>query len=202
MLIIGLCGGSGSGKGTVAQRFERYNIPSIDADLVYRELLENKGELLFELREAFGESILDERGMLDRKRLSEIVFSAEHKDECLPMLNRITHSAVIAETERRIEILKDTGVPAVIFDAPLLFESGFDKRCDTIIAVLADTETRLNRIMARDSITREFALARISVQLPDSFLEERADHIIVNNGSLAELDAQVSAIAEKIFERG
>ncbi len=201
MLVIGLCGGSGSGKSTVTKKFEKYGIVSIDADKVYRELLFSGSALLLQLKNAFGDKIINDDGTLNKKELSAIVFSNYGKAHYLPVLNSITHAAIIFETERRIEEFRQNGsIPAVIFDAPLLFEAGFDKKCDIIIAVTADTETRIERIMMRDNITKEQAQQRISAQLSDEFLIEHADYVIVNNGSAESLENRVSELAEYIFK--
>ena len=201
MLVIGLCGGSGSGKSTVTKKFEKYGVVSIDADKVYRELLFSGSTLLLQLKNAFGDKIINDDGTLNKKELSAIVFSDYEKEHYLPVLNSITHAAIISETERRIEEFRQNGsIPAVIFDAPLLFEAGFDKKCDIIIAVTADTETRIERIMMRDNITKEQAQQRISAQLSDEFLIEHADYVIVNNGTAESLEKRVSELAEYIFK--
>ena len=198
MIIIGLCGGSGAGKGAIAAAFKSYGVPSIDADAVYRDLTVKGSSLLEELSREFGDDIISSDGSLNRKRLSEKVFSEEGRRSLLPKLNRITHSAVIAETERRMEDIRLNGAAAVIFDAPQLFESGFDKKCDTVIAVTASREVRIARIIKRDGISRERAEARINAQLTDEFLAEHADFVIVNNGTEADITAVVSEVAKKI----
>ena len=197
--IIGLCGGSGSGKGAVSHAFSSLGIPSIDADAVYRDLTAKGSPLLETLKNEFGADIITDDGELDRKRLSALVFSESGRSKLLPVLNSITHSAVIAETLRRIESLRESGVPAVIFDAPQLFESGFDKSCDVIIAVIADKEKRIERIIKRDMISRERALARIDSQLSDQYLIERSHYTIINNGSEDDLKKEVVFVAEKIL---
>ena len=202
MIIIGLCGGSGAGKGTVAGFFAKCGIPSINADEVYKDISGVGSQLLSRLREAFGDEIITENGELDRRALSSLVFSEEGRETRLPILNKITHSAVIEETERRISELGSAGIDAVIFDAPQLFESGFDKKCDAVISVIADKETRIKRIMARDGISRERAVSRIDSQLSDEFFAKNSDFIIVNNGNVEELNEVIPSIANKIKNRG
>ncbi len=197
MKIIGLCGGSGSGKGTICSRFLSHGIPSIDADRVYREIAVPGSAILSDLAREFGKDVLTEDGSLNRSVLSHKAFGADADPNAKDRLNRITHARIIEETERRIHELEDR-CDFVIFDAPLLFESGFDKRCDIIIAVVADTDIRAKRIMERDGIAMEAALARISAQLPDAVLIERADYVITNNGSATELDDAVCSIVEKL----
>lgn len=197
MIIIGLCGGSGAGKGTVDNCFLKHGIPSIDTDAVYRELTVRGSYLLNILSEAFGTDILNERGELDRKKLSALVFSdsAKHK-----LLNSITHSEILNEAERRIRKYESEGYPAVICDAPLLFESGFDKKCDIIIAVTAPLDVRIERLVRRDGISPEAARQRILSQLPDEYLEKHSDFVINNNGDLANVQAQIDSLVKIILK--
>ena len=199
MRIYGLCGGSGSGKSTVASIFASVGICILDADKIYSELLYPASPLISEIAQAFGNSVLSEDGNLNRKALASIVFSEEGRTALLPTLNEITHRAVIRETLSRIKSLSESEYRAVIFDAPLLYESGFDKRCDKVIGVIADRETRIARIMNRDNISLDAAVSRINSQKSDSFIEANADFIIVNNGTTEELVKNVLAVAEKIF---
>ena len=201
MRIIGLCGGSGSGKGTVSHIFSRYNIPHIDTDLVYRELTIPGGGLLNKLILEFGDSILDEFGALNRRALATLVFS-DATGALREKLNSITLTEIIRETEKRIEALSKSGYAAVIVDAPLLFESGFDKKCDVIIAVLADKEIRIDRIMKRDGIDKDSAVKRINSQTSDDFLIENSDFVIKNNGSVLDLEPEILVITNKIKDRG
>lgn len=200
MLIIGLCGGSGSGKSIVAEYFSKYNVPSIDADAVYRDLLYPGSDLMKKLIAEFGSDIANEDGKLDRKRLSEIVFSDSGRLAALPKLNAITHTAIISETEKRILKLGSLGHKAVIFDAPQLFESNFDKKCDLIIGVGADSEIRLKRIMERDGISKEAAMRRIGSQLDDDYIRERSDYFLMNNTSKEDLFANLSEIKDIILK--
>ena len=134
-MIIGLCGGSGSGKGEVCSAFLKLGIPSIDTDLVYHELTSTMSDCLKEIRDAFGDSVIS-NGALDRRELSRIVFAdgAENKRS---LLNNIAHKHILAATRNIAADLFKKGYDHVIVDAPLLFESGFDKECDLIIGVIA-----------------------------------------------------------------
>ena len=200
MKVIGLCGGSGSGKGVVSALFAELGIPSIDTDAVYHELTSCDTECLRALADAFGKEIITENGSLNRRVLADIVFNSERSEENRALLNEISHRHILAETRNRLSRLEESGARAAIVDAPLLFESGFDRECNLIIAVTADEEARLCRIMRRDGITRERALERVRTQICDSELSRRADFVIVNDGDLANLRERVENIAEKIFE--
>lgn len=190
MLTIGLTGPSGAGKGTVAALFGSYGIPSIDTDAVYHSLLVPPSPCLDELAARFGPSILTAEGRLDRKALASLVFAPHHEAE-LADLNRIAHRHVLEEARRRLAVYADEGRAAVLVDAPQLFESGFDKECHRILVVLAPYRTRLERVMARDGISREQAEARLNAAHSDEFFRARADMVMINDGDPTALEAEV-----------
>ena len=190
MMTVGLTGPSGAGKGTLASLFARYGVPSIDTDAVYHDLLVPPSACLDELTARFGEGILSEYGTLDRKALAAVVFAPGHAQD-LADLNRITHRHVLEEVRRLLAIYESEGKPAVLVDAPQLFESGFDAECDVILVVLASREVRLSRIMVRDGLDEVRATARLDAAKPDSFFREHADAVIYNNGETEDMDAEV-----------
>lgn len=200
MKVVGLCGGSGSGKGTVAKMFSSYGIPSIDTDAVYHTLTGGRSPCTDALAKEFGSEILREDGSLDRKKLAAIVFSGEDKDKKRAALNSISHKFVLDETRRMLAEYERGGASAALVDAPLLFESGFDRECDLIIAVTADKSVRVSRIISRDGISEDAALARISVQLPDEYLLERADFVIDNSGALSDTERAVKNISNELIK--
>ena len=191
MKIIGLTGPSGSGKGTIAKILKKYNIPTVDTDLVYRKLLIPPSECLNELQKNFGDSIIREDKTLDRPKLAAIVFSDPEK---LKLLNSITHKYILARTSQRINYRRKRGYRAITIDAPALFESGFDAKCDFIITVTADRNTRVSRIMARDKIERVAAEKRIDAQPPIDFYTSRSKYTIENNGDLNALTDSIIKI--------
>ncbi|MBO4283392.1 MAG: dephospho-CoA kinase [Clostridia bacterium] len=198
MLIIGLAGGSGSGKGIVSSLFSVNGIPAFDCDAVYHDLISRNGCLTRELADAFGKKILARDGGIDRRAL----FSAAFADgESRRRLNEISHRRILAVLREWIERAKAQGISAVIVDAPLLFESGFDRECDVTVAVTAQTELRIQRIVSRDGISREEAERRISAQIPDDELSRRADYTLQNDGDVAELVKEVNQILKTINER-
>ncbi len=181
MLIIGLTGPTGAGKGTVAEIFGRYGIPCIDADKVYHNLLLPPSELLNDLVGAFGGSILLPDGTLDRKMLASIVFS---DPKALAKLNPIAHRHIMAEINRQIaQMQRKENIPAVLMDAPQLFEAKAEQECGIVISVLADEAIRLERIMRRDHISEDEARRRMGVQYNDSFFRSHSDYILENNTS-------------------
>lgn len=190
MLTVGLTGPSGAGKGVVASLFSRYGVPSIDTDAVYHALLVPPSACLDELAERFGRSILAPDGTLDRKALANLVFAEGHEND-LRDLNAITHRFILGEARRLLAEYRAEGVPAVLMDAPQLFESGFDAECDYILSVLAPFAVRLDRIMARDGLDEEQARARLGASHSDAFFRDRSDAVIVNDGEVEAIDLEV-----------
>lgn len=200
MKIIGLCGGSGAGKGYVCEKFKAYNFGVIDTDKVYHNLISHKSDCYLDLVREFGEDIAVS-GKIDRTRLSQIVFT-DKTGERLERLNEITHRHILERVRELLLDFKRAGTPAVLVDAPLLFESGFDKECDAVIGVLADREIRIKRITARDKISEGAAVQRIERQKSDGFITAHSDFIIVNNGDGGELEKSIAEIATNILENG
>ena len=194
MKIIGLCGSSGSGKGYVSKKFEELDAYAIDTDRLYREKTARRGgECLNELVIAFGKEILCENGELNKKALSKIVYSQARLDE----LNKITHKHIMVDTLDLVKKAEENGKEIVVIDAPVLFESGFDKLCDYTVCVLAPEEKKLERILKRDQITMEMAQKRLSCQLSDSELRARCDFHIINDDK-EDIKSQIISILEKI----
>ena len=197
MKVIGLCGGSGSGKSLVCSIFNELDIICIDADRVYHDMISSDSECSKELISVFGDEIAAEVG-INRARLRELAFLS--KDN-LELLNSITHKHILKQTRLMISNVRaTTDSKAVIFDAPLLFESGFDKECDITVCVIADDETRINRIIERDSITIDAAKARIRAQIPNDELVRKCDYSIENNSSVDVLRKRVLEIKHKIID--
>ena len=199
MKVIGLCGGSGSGKGVVSSLFASRGIPNIDTDAIYRQLISGDSLCTRALSDEFGKKIISQDGSVNRRILADIVFSSENSDYKLKRLNSIAHTFILDETRKRLDELKTPGFEAAIVDAPVLFESGFDKECDLIISVIADIEIRVERIVVRDSIDRKSAEARISKQLSNDELIARSNFVIENNSDLQSLEKKVNEIAELIM---
>jgi dephospho-CoA kinase len=129
--IIGLCGGSGSGKGYCAEKIAKYHIPTIDTDVVYHSLISSKSECLDELVMTFGDAILENKITVNRAKLRQVVFS--DPENLLPKLNAITHKHIYKKTDSMIREYEIAGARAVLVEVPLMFESGFDKSCDFLL---------------------------------------------------------------------
>lgn len=195
MVVIGLSGGSGSGKSTISTLFSRYNILPINTDEIYRNLTSSLTPCLVELANEFGEDIITDDLELDRARLREIVFTNREKHK---RLNEISHRHVLNSVREMISSASNLGLAGVIVDAPMLFESGFDKECNYLIAVTAPVDMRVKRIKERDGITETKALERIRHQIPDEELVKRVDFIIDNSCSIEEVESAVLDIVNKI----
>lgn len=190
MKLVGICGGSGTGKTTICSRLTALGAYVIDADRVAREIL--RPPVLERLSRAFGEEILRPDGSLDRKRLGEIVFSDEEK---LKKLNEITHPLITHEILDDIERHREQ-YAVVVVDAAVLQEAGLDRLCNRTVAVLAPLETRLSRIVARDGLSREAALSRIRAQKDDTYYIEHTDFAVCNDGT-----ADPGELARTILEK-
>jgi len=197
--MIGLTGGSGSGKTLVSDTFKARGIPSIDADKLAREIVEPGKPALAELREYFGDEIIDENGALLRKKLANIAFSDPEK---LKNLNRITHAYIAKLMREYVEKYKAEGYTHILYDAPVLIEGGFNKKCDCVVCVLSNKETRIARIMNRDSLSREEAERRIGVQQTDEFYISHSNYVIRNDSDPDEARRQTNEVIDKILASG
>lgn len=198
MKIIGLTGPSGAGKSTLCERFNELGIPCINTDALYHTLTSSPSPCLDELKEKFGDTIINESGALDRKALAKLVFEGENAEINLAKLNATTHKYVWEETNRLLTEYMNRGKKAAVIDAPALFSSKiFIGACDFIISVLCDKETRIKRIIARDNISYEDALSRINAQPDDAFFIENSDYYINNHGTTKEMCKQLDAIFEQ-----
>ena len=198
--VIGLCGGSGSGKGTVAKLFLDYGVPSIDTDAVYHGLTSKKTPCTEALADEFGNEIINPDGSLNRKSLAKIVFSGDGSSVKREALNRISHKFVLDKTREMLREHEAKGVNAAIVDAPLLFESGFNEECDLIISVIAKKDIRVSRIVNRDGISEADALSRIEAQKSDEYLTAHSDYVIENSKGLDDVRRAVGEIIEKILK--
>ena len=199
MKIIGLCGQSGSGKSSVCEMLLRKGIPTLNTDNLYHDLIIDPHSLCTRaLTEAFGASILSANGSINRVALRELVFGAENKEKLL-LLNSISHAYVKQETEIWIQKKKEQNFDYVCLDVPLLFESKMNLMCSITVAVISSHEKQIERIVARDGVSVEDARKRLFAQVSNEKLKTLCDCIILNNGSLEDLEKQVEMFLEKII---
>lgn len=181
-MIIGLTGGSGTGKSSVCDFFRDRGFVIIDLDAVSRSVCQKGKACTRELARAFGSEVLDGGGCLRRRFLGDIVFGDRKK---LEILNSITHKYIIEETEKLLA--KNRGKD-IVLDAPLLFESGLNTLCTLTVCILSKREIRTERIMRRDGLSRAQAEARIDSQPEDEFYISRCDEVFENNSGIKELE--------------
>ncbi len=183
--IYGLTGGSGSGKSSAAKILKEKGFFVIDADITAREIL--SGNVLEELKLAFGNSVINSDGTLNRKTLAKIVFADDDK---LLLLNSIAHPKI---AQRVINTIEQCGYEKVIIDAAaLLVCRPLMDICNKIIVVCANKETRIARIMKRDSLTYEEAKSRINAQMTDEEMIKFADIVLHNDGTIENLRSTIS----------
>lgn len=201
VMLVGLCGRSGSGKGYVSALFLKEGIPSVDTDAVYREMTsasDTLSECMIELVDRFGEGILSEDNSLNRAALREMVFGDDRT--ALLDLNSISHKHILKKTEEIADGYFRKGYNIVLVDAPVLYESGFDKKCECVVCVVAPEEVVISRIMSRDGITREAAEKRLKTQISADVLISKADFVIMNDCEKDELIRRVRNCANMLYE--
>lgn len=197
MFIIGLTGGIGSGKSTIASWFREWHIPVIDGDKLAREAV-NPGSLVLSiLADAFGKEILSEEGTIKRRQLGQIVFQDKAK---LSRLNQIMHPAIWHLVESRLKACKDAGEKLAVLDMPLLIEAGWQSRVDSVWVVYVSTEVQISRVMKRDGLKRSQVMAIMQNQIPVKEKLSYADVIINNGGSEENTRRQVLQELSKISE--
>lgn len=177
-MIIGLTGSIASGKSTVAQMLQGYQLPIVDADIVARQVVEPGTQTLQQIAEAFGQEVMKEDGTMDREKVGAIIF---HEPAQRKVLNDIIHPAIRAEMLRQRDELVQNGAAHVVMDIPLLFESKLQHFVDKILVVSVTEEIQLARLMERNQLPESEARARIASQLPMSVKEKGADAVIYNN---------------------
>jgi dephospho-CoA kinase len=197
LLLVGLTGGIGTGKSTVARMLERRGAVVFDADVLAREAVEPGTPGHAAVIERFGANVLAPGGELDREALASIVFAdpAARRD-----LEAIVHPEVRRLFAEGAETYRDTA-RIVVFSAPLLVETGMHTAFDVLIVVSAPTQAQVERLMRQRGMSEEAILARIAAQAPAEVKAEAADVLVENEGTLEELDAHVERIWSDLAAR-
>lgn len=194
--VIGLTGPTGAGKSIVGDVFAEHGFPVVDTDRVARQVTQTDPDCLKELQDAFGEDVV-QNGVLNRRELARRAFSTPGGGE---RLNRITHPRILKRADEIIAAAFSHGAPLALLDAPLLYESGADQTCQRVIAVVAPAQIRIGRIMRRDGISLEAAQLRLSAQKDDGFYTERADYVLVNDGTQEQLRQKAARVMARIWQ--
>jgi dephospho-CoA kinase len=192
--LVGLTGGIGAGKSTVAQRLVHHGAELIDADAIAREQMLPGTQTWKKVVEHFGKSILDDDGFVDRPALGRIVFTDPDKRT---LLNELTHPPVIEEIANRLELLAAFD-GLVILDVPLLVEAGVTRGYDAVLVVAAHPPVQIERLVRQRAMTEDEAAARVAAQ---SSLEEKlavATHVVWNDGTMDVLLSRVDELAEEL----
>lgn len=194
-IVIGLTGPIGSGKSAVAKVFCNRGFVSVDADLIAKKVVEKGSKTLTQLAEKFGSDVINDDGTLNRALLAKKAFSTQ---EGTALLNSVTHPAILERVKKEIEENKKSGNTKIIYDAPVLFESGSDSLCDRVVCVIADKNQRIERVRKRDNMPFSDIENRISVQHSDDFYTEKSDYVIKNNSTIEELLKKTNEIVDEI----
>ena len=198
MTIIGITGPTGAGKTTALNELKKLGGVLIDCDAVYHRLLREDVTLRDELEARFG-VLTDEEGVFDRKKLGAIVF---HDPAALADLNAIAHRHIVRAVKEILAKAEAEGVPAAAVDAIALFESGLSDLCHDTVAITAPAEIRVERIMAREGISREYAQSRVNAQNPEEFFTSRCRHTLRNDcASAQEFAARANVLFTAILNR-
>ena len=196
MILVGLTGGVATGKSTVAKMFKQYGAVVIDADELAHDAVKPDKPAWHQIVKAFGKAVLNPDQTLNRRELGVLVFGNRAK---LRQLERIIHPRVAREQQRLVRrIAKRNPHTVVIYEVPLLFEAGVDKRVDTTIVVTADRDTQIARLKKRNGFSRAEAIRRIRSQMPLAKKIQRADHVLNGTFPRPSLRKQVGQLFKNL----
>src|SRR3954464_14569986 len=193
MRILGLTGSIGMGKSTTAKLFTEAGVPAYDADAAVHKIYE--GEAAPAVEAAFPGTTVD--GKVDRARLSARVV---HDPAAIKQLEQIVHPMLGASRQKFLAEAERSGVPVVVMDIPLLFETGGEKRVDAVVVVTTSAESQRERIMARGTMTKEALDAILARQMPDAEKRKRADFVVDTSHGLDPVRAQIRDILERVVK--
>ena len=192
-MIIGLTGGIGSGKTAVSDSFESLGIDVVDADLASRVVVQKGKPCLLKIAQHFGVDILTKEAELDRAKLREIIFKSEEEKNWLESL---LHPAIANQIQDELNASKS---PYTILVSPLLLETNQKDFCSKVLAVDVPVETQIERTLKRDGVSKEQVQAIINSQISRNDRLNLADEVIVNDGTLEDLEIAVKTLHEKFL---
>ncbi len=192
MLVIGLTGGMGAGKSTVARLLAEHGAHVVDADAIAREVVEPGEPALAAIVEEFGDDVLTDDGALDRAAMAAIVFNDQER---LAALEAITHPAIRGRIEARLAVHREEDDDrVVVLDHPLLVETGLADELEVVVVVTAPEDLRVRRLAEGRGIDPEDARARMRNQTGDDERRAAATHVVVNDGDLDDLRDRVDEV--------
>ena len=197
MLRVGLTGGIGSGKSTASNFFELFGSFVINADEEAKKILASNETVQHELISEFGTDIIDVSGEINKAKLARVAFQDEDHQQ---RLNSVIHPYIYNSIDDHFnDVLKDGKFDIFIVDGALIFESGYDVHMDYIVVVTALLKNRMERALARQTLSREEILKRIELQWPEEEKVNLADFVIHNDGSEEDLKNNVKILIEKLI---
>jgi dephospho-CoA kinase len=193
MFIIGITGGIGCGKSTIAEICRKSGFTVLDADAISRQVTVAGGSAIEEITEAFGNTVLNEKGSLDREKMARTVFRDKKR---LDLLSAIIHKHVIEQMQLEVEKLNKSKVRAIFLDVPIPVRHGFLDICDQVWVVWADEKVRISRLRKR-GMSDDEARRRIQMQMTKDEYLKLADREIDNSGTMEELTDQVYMLMQQ-----
>lgn len=197
-LKVAVTGSAGSGKTAVCHRLKSLGLQVINTDSLAREVVAPGSRGFGEIVDRFGPKVLQADGSLNRSALRRTITSdaAARRN-----LETIIHPKIIERMEVEITRAVKDGRTIIVVEVPLLFEAGWNDYFDVIVMVSADDETRIKRLMARDNVSRQEALALLQIQKPDREKNQHSDFIIKNNGSREQLEGEVDRFLKMFYQK-
>ena len=193
MFIIGMTGGIGSGKSEALKIFESLNIKVIDLDNIAKEITDSSHQAIQEIKLVFGDAIFDKDNRLDRKKLREIIFS--EKDQKIN-LEKILHPKILEEVMKRLNVLSNESY--VVIDIPPLFETNqYTSLISRSLVIDCKVDDQIERVKKRDGIDTSVIQSIIEQQVGRNYRIERADDVVVNDGSIEKLEESIKALHKK-----
>ena len=198
--LVGVTGGIGSGKSTVCHFLSEMGCSLFEADMVARQLQLQDSEVIDGIKTLFGPEVYSVDGagqlVLDRKKIAATVFSSPEK---LEALNTLIHPKVFNEFQKAVHDAENQGSKILVKEAAILFESGSNKQLDVVVVVVADEQQRIERAVRKGMGSAEEIIKRIALQWPQKKLIEKADYVVVNNGSQEELKKETEALYSRLL---